>query len=339
MREGTPMKAMLMTAPGGPEVLQLAEIPTPGLASPNHMLVRLRAAGINPLDTKVRKLHMFYPNNLPAVLGCDGAGVVETAGSGVTRFKSGDEVYFFNNGLGSDPGSYAEYAMIHEDYAARKPRNLSMAEAAAAPLVLITAWEALVDRMVLKAGEMVLIHAGAGGVGHIAVQLARHLGARVAATVSGPEKAEFVRKLGAELVIDYRKQGFVEETLSWTNGRGAEVVFDTVGGATFCESFAAVRLYGRIATLLSTACELPQINKARLRNIVIGYVQMTAPLYLGYHEGRCAQTRTLEHGARLLEEGKLKVTVSEVLPLKDAANAHRIVEDGHVTGKIVLQID
>lgn len=333
------MKAMLMTAPGGPEVLQLAEMPMPKLSSANHMLVRLRAAGINPLDTKVRKLHMFFPTNLPAVLGCDGAGVVEAVGSGVTRFKPGEEVYFFNNGLGSDPGSYAEYAMIHEEYAARKPRNLSMVEAAAVPLVLITVWEALVDRVTLKDGEKVLIHAGAGGVGHIAVQLARHLGARVAATVSGPEKAEFVKMLGAELAIDYKKQGFAQETLGWTNGRGADVVFDTVGGAIFCESFAAVRLYGRIATLLSTTCELPQINRARLRNIVIGYVQMTAPLYLGYHEGRCAQTRILEHGARLFEEGKLKVTVSRVLPLKDAANAHRIVEDGHTTGKVVLQVD
>ena len=333
------MKAMLMTAPGGPEVLQLADIPKPKLASPSHLLVRLQAAGINPLDTKVRKLHMFYPSNLPALLGCDGAGVVEAIGSGVTRFKPGEEVYFFNNGLGSEPGSYAEYAVIHEEYAARKPRNLSMVEAAAVPLALITAWEALVDRVGLKAGEMALIHAAAGGVGHMAVQLARHVGARVAATVSGAEKARLVKSLGAELTIDYRNQDFVQETLDWTNGRGVDVVFDTVGGATFCRSFAAVRLYGRIATLLSTACELPQINTARLRNLIVGFVQMTTPLYLGYHEGRCTQTRILENGARLFEEGKLKITVSKVLPLEDAANAHRVVEDGHTIGKLVLQID
>jgi NADPH2:quinone reductase len=138
------MKAVLMSAPGGPEVLQPAEIPTPK-AGPNELLVRLRAAGINPLDTKVRKLHMYYPTNLPAVLGCDGAGTVEAGGTGVSRFKPGDDVYFFNNGLGSAPGTYAQYALIREDYAARKPATLSMAEAAAAPLVLITAWEALVD--------------------------------------------------------------------------------------------------------------------------------------------------------------------------------------------------
>ena len=332
------MKAMLMATKGGPEVLQAADIPMPKVG-PNDLLVRLRAAGINPLDTKVRKLNMFYPNDLPSVLGCDGAGTVEAVGSGVRRFKAGDDVYFFNNGLGSGPGNYAEYTVVREDYAARKPAKLSMIEAAAAPLVLITAWEALVDRVGLKEGETVLVHAGAGGVGHIAIQLARHLGAHVATTVSGGDKARFVESLGAERSIDYRNQDFVEQTLAWTNGKGADVVFDTVGGSAFCQSFGAVRIYGRLATLLSTACELPQINKARLRNIVVGYEQMTMPLLLGNHELRCAQTRILERGIHLFDEGKLKVEVSKVLPLKEVVTAHRMIEDGHTTGKVVLQID
>ncbi len=332
------MKAMPMTAPGGPEVLQAADVPTPK-AGPNDLLVRLRAAGINPLDTKVRKLNMFYPNDLPSVLGCDGAGTVEAVGSGVRRFKPGDDVYFFNNGLGSGPGNYAEYTVVREDYAARKPAKLSMVEAAAVPLVLITAWEALVDRVGLKGGETVLVHAGAGGVGHIAIQLARHLGAHVATTVSGADKARFVESLGAERAIDYKSQDFVEETLAWTNGKGADVVFDTVGGPAFCQSFGAVRLYGRLATLLSTACELPQINKARLRNIVVGYEQMTMPLLLGNHDLRCAQTRILERGTSLFDEGKLRIEVSTVLPLEQASAAHKLVEDGHTTGKVVLQIE
>ena len=332
------MKAVLMSAPGGPEVLQPAEIPTPK-AGPNELLVRLRAAGINPLDTKVRKLHMFYPSNLPAVLGCDGAGTVEAVGTGVSRFKPGDEVYFFNNGLGSAPGTYAQYTLIREDYAARKPATLSMAEAAAAPLVLITAWEALVDRAKLQSGETTLIHAGAGGVGHIAIQLARHLGARVAATVSGADKGQLIKTLGAELAIDYKTEDFVQRTLDWTKGKGADVVFDTVGGTTFCQSFGAVRFYGRLATLLSTACEMAQINKGRLRNMIIGYVQMTMPLLVGNHELRCAQTQILASGARFFDEGKLKITVSKMLPLKDAAAGHKLVEDGHTIGKVVLQID
>jgi NADPH2:quinone reductase len=332
------MRAMLMKAAGDCDVLQAGEVPTPTAGS-NELLVRLRAAGLNPLDTKVRKLNMFYPDGLPAVLGCDGAGTVTAVGPGVSRFKPGDDVYFFNNGLGKGPGNYAEYTLVHEDYAARKPAGLTMVEAAAVPLVLITAWEALVDRVGLEAGETALIHAGAGGVGHIAVQLARHLGARVVTTVSGAEKARFVESLGAERAIDYRSQDFVQQALEWTGGKGADVVFDTVGGAVFCQSFGAVRLYGRLATLLSTVCEMPQVNKARLRNIVVGYEQMTMPLFLGLHELRCAQTRILERGARLFDEGKLKVTVSKVLPLADAALAHRIVEDGHTTGKVVLQID
>ena len=332
------MKAMLMTAAGGPEVLQPTDVPTPK-AGPNDLLVRVRAAGINPLDTKVRKLNMFFPNELPSVLGCDGAGTVEAVGSAVRRFKPGDDVYFFNNGLGSGPGNYAEYTVVREDYAARKPAKLSMVEAAAVPLVLITAWEALVDRVGLKEGETVLVHAGAGGVGHIAIQLARHLGAHVATTVSGADKARFVESLGAERTIDYKSQDFVEQTLAWTNGKGADVVLDTVGGPAFCQSFGAVRLYGRLATLLSTACELPQINKARLRNIVVGYEQMTMPLLLGNHDLRCAQTRILERGAKLFDEGKLKVEVSSVLPLGQAPAAHKQVEDGHTTGKVVLQVE
>ena len=332
------MKAMLMTAPGGPEVLQAADVPTPK-TGPNDLLVRLRAAGINPLDTKVRKLNAFYPNDLPAVLGCDGAGTVEAVGSAVRRFKPGDDVYFFNNGLGSGPGNYAEYTVVREDYAARKPAKLSMVEAAAAPLVLITAWEALVDRVGLEEGETLLVHAGAGGVGHIAIQLARHLGARIATTVSGAEKARFVESLGAERAIDYKTHDFVEQTLAWTNGKGADVVFDTVGGPAFCQSFGAVRLYGRLVTLLSTACEMPQINKARLRNIIVGYEQMTMPLFFGNHELRCAQTRILERGMHLFDEGKIKVEVSKVLPLKEAAAAHQLVEDGHTIGKVVLQVE
>lgn len=332
------MKAVIMTAPGGPEVLKVADFPTPSIATPHDVLVRLKAAAVNPLDTKIRQAHMMFPDNLPAVLGCDGAGVVEQAGAAVRRFKPGDEVYFFNNGLGGAPGNYCEYTVLHEDFAAAKPRNLSFAEAAAAPLVLITAWEALVYRADLQAHERILIHAGAGGVGHVAVQLARHRGARVAATISGADKAALVGSLGAEFAIDYKQQDFVEASRAWSDGRGVDVVLDTVGGATFCKSFAAARLYGRVISLLSTRCEMAEINTARLRNLIIGYVQITAPLYFGDHEARRNQTRILEQGAKLIEEGKLKVIVSEVLPLARAADAHRKIEEGRTTGKIVLEI-
>lgn len=333
------MKAMQMKTAGEAEVLELADVPIPALAGAHDMLVRVRAAGVNPLDTKIRKLHFYYPQNLPVILGCDAAGTVEAIGTDVTRFRPGDDVYFFNNGLGDAPGSYAQYTIVDEMYAAKKPARLSMVEAAAVPLVLITAWEALVDRSMLERGERVLVQGGAGGVGHLAVQLARHRGARVAATVSDEAKARVVHDLGAEVAINYRERNFVEDVQSWTLGRGADVVFDTVGGRTFCDSFAALRLYGRIATLLSTPCELADVNQARMRNLRVGYVQMTAPSYLGNVDARIAQTRILEHGAQLFDEGALKIVVSSVMPLQQAAAAHRLVEQGHTCGKVVLEID
>lgn len=332
------MKAVLMNAPGDPEVLTVSDIPKPELTDPSAVLVKLHAAGVNPIDTKVRKVNSYFPGQLPSVLGCDGAGVVEAVGNSVTRVRPGDGVFFFNNGLGGAPGTYAEYNIVQEDYVALKPKNVSMQEAAGIPLALITAWEALLERGNLQKGQSVLIHAGAGGVGHIAIQLARHFSANIATTVSGPKKAEFVQSLGAELAINYTRQNFVEAIMDWTSGLGVDLVFDTVGGETFCKSFAAARLYGRLVTLLSTSCDNRDTNTARLRNLMIGYVMMAAPLLFGLHPARLKQTRILERGADLFEKGLLKVYISHVLPLEKAADAHRLIETGHTTGKIVLQI-
>jgi NADPH2:quinone reductase len=327
-----------MKTPGSPDVLTLADVPKPESADPSAVLVKLLAAGVNPIDTKVRKANAYYPDELPSILGCDGAGIVEAVGRSVTRVQPGNEVFFFNNGLGGPPGTYAEYAVVNEDFLALKPKNISMEEAAATPVALITAWEALLDRGNLRKGEHVLIHAGAGGVGHIAIQLAHHFGARVATTVSGPAKAEFVQSLGAELAINYTRQDFADAILNWTNGEGVNLTLDTVGSETFCKSFAATELYGRVVTLLSTGCDIRYINTARLRNLIIGYVQITAPLVFGLHSLRMEQTRILERGAKLIEQGLLKIHVSRVLPLSDAAEAHRLIEAGHTTGKVVLQI-
>ena len=332
------MKAILMAAPGGPEVLRPGQLPIPELPSPSHLRVRLHAAGVNPVDTKLRQNGTYFPDRLPCVLGCDGAGVVESVGRGVSRFRPGDEVYFFNGGIGGEQGCYAEYTVVHQDCAAAKPRHLSMVEAAALPLVLITAWEALFDRVQLKEGQTVLIHAAAGGVGHIAVQLACNAGARVAATVSSEEKAAWVRKLGAEKIVHYPSEDFIQAALDWTEGQGVDVVFDTVGGDTFCHSFAAAAVYGRIVTLLQTECAPSQIKLARLRNQSIHYELMLTPAYLGLHPERIAQTRILETCAAMLEAGTLNVKVSHTLPLDQAAEAHRLIGTGHATGKIVLTI-
>lgn len=331
------MKAIVMTAPGTPDVLRLVDMPRPEIQSPNEMRVRLHAAGVNPIDAKLRQSALYYPERLPAVLGCDGAGVVEAVGGAVSRFRPGDEVYFFNNGIGGAPGNYAEYAVIDADFAAPKPRNASMAEAAALPLVLITAWEALFERGRLRAEETVLIHAGAGGVGHIAVQLASNSGARVLATAS-VAKTDFVRALGVRDVIDYRHDDFVRICRELTAGRGADLILDTVGGDTFNRSLEAVSLYGRIATLLQSPFDAELLKQGRLRNVGIDYVLMLAPLYLGDRGARIRQRRILEAGTRLVEAGKLKVHVSTVLPLAQAARAHELIETGRSLGKIVLSI-
>jgi len=332
------MKAILMTAAGGADVLKLADIPLPELPSPEHIRVKLHAAGINPIDTKLRKSPAYYPDNLPCVLGCDGAGVVESVGSAVNRFSPGDEVYFFNGGLGNEQGNYAEYTTVHQDFAAFKPRHVTMEEAAALPLVLITAWEALFDRCCLQEGNTVLIHAGGGGVGHVAVQLAKQAGATVLATVGSREKAAWVTSLGADRVFVYRDVDFATAVLDWTHGCGVDMVFDTVGGDTFCRSFACTRVYGRIVSLLQWSCDAEQMKLARTRNLGMAFELILTPTVLGLHEERVHQRRILEEGARLIEADKLKIKISHILPLADAAKAHTMIEEGHTTGKIVLKI-
>ena len=182
------MRAVTMQTVGGPEVLVSAEIPEPQIRSPHEVKVRLHAAGINPVDTKLRARGTFYPDVSYPVLGCDGAGVVVETGAEVSRFRVGDEVWFCDGGLGGSQGCYAQYKVLDEHIARRKPASIDFFAAAAAPLVLITAWEALHDRVQLAPGDRILIHAAAGGVGHVAVQLASLAGARVLATVADRAK-------------------------------------------------------------------------------------------------------------------------------------------------------
>jgi NADPH2:quinone reductase len=337
------MKAILMTAAGSADVLELHDIEIPTLPSPHHLRVKLAAAGVNPLDTKLRAKPVYYPNSLPAILGCDGAGIVETAGIAVTRFKVGDSVYFNNGGLGGnqgdEPGCYAEYTTVHEEYCAAIPANLSLQDSAALPLVLITAWEALVERVNLQAGQTILIHGAAGGVGHIAVQLAHHLGAHIAATVGDDKKDTLVQGLDAKKTIPYKEQDFVQEALAWTNGKGVDVVLDTVGGETFLRSMNAARIGGKVVTLLATPMSLEDVQVARKRNLSICYELMLTPQVMKQHDERIRQRKILEQCAQLIEAGELGVLVSFALPLAEAQQAHRMIEQGGVMGKIILTMD
>jgi len=331
------MKAILMTAVGDPRVLQLAEISEPTIQSPTELLVRLKAAGINPIDTKLRSRGTFHPDRLPSILGCDGAGVVEAIGTGVSKFKVGDEIYFCNGGLGAHQGNYAELTTIDEKFAALKPKSLSFEEAAAAPLVLLTAWEALYDRGNLQPSTNVLIHAGAGGVGHVAIQLAKLRGTKVCTTVGSEAKARFVRDLGADLPILYKQTDFAEAAIAWTNGEGVDLAFDTVGGKLIEQTFPAVKIYGDLVTILEPPADISW-KVARTRNLRFSFELMLTPMLLGNINLQIQQAKILSECAELFDAGQLKVHVSEVFQLADAAKAHQLLETGSMTGKLVLTI-
>lgn len=329
-----------MTAPGEPDVLQLQEVPEPTIQTDSEILVRLHAAGVNPIDTKLRQRGTFYPDQMPAILGCDGAGVVEAVGAGVQRFQVGDEVYFCAGGLGqAGTGNYAQFAVVEERLVAHKPKSLSFTEAAAAPLVLITAWESLYDRGRLEAGQKVLIHAGAGGVGHVAIQLAKLKGAEVFTTVGSQEKARLVRQFGADHPILYKQTDFVQAVLDWTGGEGVDIAFDTVGGKTFYDTIPAVRVYGDLVTILEPDYSLGTLKTARSRNLRISLEIMLTPLLQGLIAAQQHQSEILQQCASWIDEGKLKIHLSQTLPLQDAATAHKAIEEGSTTGKIALLIE
>ena len=320
------------------EVLRVVDIPEPLIDMPTAIKVQLKAAGINPVDTKLRARGVFFPNAYPAILGCDGAGIVTECGPAVTRFKPGDPVWFCHGGLGGTPGNYAEYTVLDEQEAEHLPGSLDFESAAALPLVLITAWEALFDRAGLEAGQTVLIHAGAGGVGHVAIQLANSVGARIATTVSTREKAAFARLLGADHVIHYQDCDFVEAVLDWSGGRGVDVVLDTLGGETFRRSLAATCVYGHVVTLLDPGSGVDW-KEARNRNLSIAFTLMLTPMLQELPEARHHQGEILRRCATLIDDGALKPLVSRTLSLHEAATAHALVETGHVQGKIVLVMD
>jgi NADPH:quinone reductase len=331
------MKAILMTAAGNPDVLTFQEIAEPDIIATTQIKVKLNAAGVNPVDTKVRRTGVFYPRPLPAVLGCDGAGVVVDVGTAVDRFKAGDKVWFCHGGLGREQGNYAQYTVLDQRWASLMPSGISFIEAAALPLVLITAWGALFDRGGLQAGQNVLIHAGAGGVGHVAIQLAKLKGARVITTVSSEEKAAFVKSMGADEVVLYKPHGFVEAVNRLTEGKGADLVFDTVGAEVFKESIAATAHFGRLITLLDPG----DFNsaEARVRNLLIGFELMLTPMLRDLHSARDKHVDILNQCAAFIEQGQLKCHVSAKISLDQAKIAHELIEIGHIQGKIVLEID
>ena len=310
------------------------ETDKPVIQHDKQVLVQLKAIGINPIDTKIRSNPEAFPLELPYTLGCDGAGIIEAVGDTVTHFKVGDEVLFCQCGFHGVQGCYAEYALVEQHYLAHKPHTLSFEEAAALPLTFITAWEALFDRAQLQHGQKVLIHGGAGGVGHIAIQLAKDHGCEVATTVSSDEKAEFVKSLGADCIINYQQDDVIARINDWSNG-GVDVAFDTVGGKVLEQCFSCVRPYGDVVTLLQPDADT-QWSVARLRNLRFSMELMLSPAIMQLPAEQARHGNLLKNAAALCSSKHLKIHIAGSFPLAEASTAHSKLEQEHPSGKLIL---
>jgi len=330
------MKVIQLEQHGEPDLLKIADVNTPEIENPTEIRVKLKAASVNPIDSKLRAGE--YPiDTFPAILGCDAAGIVEQIGINVTRVNEGDEVYFFHGGIDGIQGNYAEYKVLDERFVALKPKSQNFTQAAAAPLILLTAWEALFDRAHLAKDKTVFINAGAGGVGHVAIQIAKQCGAQVCTTVSNEKKAAFVKDLGADFIINYKEQDLVEAIMEWTNNQGVEIAMDNVGGAAIQEIFPAICHCGELVTLLQPDNSIDW-SVARFSNIRFSFEVMLSPLLFNLIDAQIHQTWILEQCAKIIDNGNLQIHVSDKLSLEEAAKAHRQIETGHTMGKIILNI-
>ncbi|MEU0113218.1 zinc-dependent alcohol dehydrogenase family protein [Streptomyces bobili] len=326
------MRAVLLQEFDTPLILGEINKPTTG---PGQALVKIKASGVNPLDIKIRAGKAAHAERtLPAVLGLDLAGVVEEVGPGVHDFAPGDEVFGMTGGVGDVQGSLAEYAAVDSRLLARKPAALSMREAAAVPLVFITAWEGLVDRAQVHAGQKVLIHGGAGGIGQVAVQIARARGAEVFATAS-TSRLEVVERLGAT-PIDHTTTAVDEYVAEHTGGEGFDVIFDTVGGSVLDASFAAVRTYtGHVVSALGWGTH--SIAPLSFRGATYSGVFTLLPLLTG--RGREHHGEIMREAAALADAGALKPQLdSRHFTLADVVEAHAAVESGTAQGKVVIDV-
>jgi NADPH2:quinone reductase len=328
------MKAMTLSAfGGGPDSFELANVadPQPG---PGEVLVRVVAASVNPADTKIRQHGGIAAPALPAILGCDVAGVVVAIGEGVDGFAIGDRVFGCVGGVRGSAGTYAELVVADARLLAQAPEQLPLREAAALPLVVITAWEAL-DRLGVGEGTHLLVHGGAGGVGHVAIQLAKARGARVATTISSPEKAEIVRGFGADEVINYREETVADYLDRLTGGRGFDAVFDATGGSDLATSFDAAKVNGQVATIVASYSA--DLTPMHVKALSFHAVMMLVPLL--HNIGREAHGQILAEVARLADAGRLKPLIdAEHFTLEEVGKAHARLESGRALGKLVIDV-
>jgi NADPH:quinone reductase len=336
------MLAQVIHAFGEPEVFQLEQVTRP-VAGPGEVLVRQRATSVNPVDYKIRRYGPALGPTLPAVLGADVAGEVVAVGAGVTTFKVGDSVYGSAGGVRGLPGAYAEYINADARLLAHKPATLSWRETAALPLVGITAWEGLVDRARIQPGDKVLVLGGAGGVGHIAIQIAKARGAHVTTTVSSDTKAAIVRRLGADEVVNYRSETVAAYRQRLTDGAGFDVVFDSVGGDNLNTALQAARLNGQVVTIV--ASQQYDLSPMHLNGLSLHVVFMLIPMLHNpghnsrHNNGRAHHGEILTELAKLADAGQLRPLLDEArYTLADMAAAHRRLESGEAVGKVVVDI-
>lgn len=326
------MRAIVVTEFGGPEVLRAQEMPVP-VPGKHDLLVEVHASSVNPIDFKIRKGAFAKNRQLPIILGFDVSGVVRGMGEKVEGFREGDEVYSSPSLIRN--GANAEFMCVDARLTALKPKSLNHVDAAALPLVTLTAWEALLKRARMEAGQTVLIHAGGGGVGHIAIQLAKLNHARVITTASSRDALALCHKCGADVVINYREQDFVERVKQEAGGRGCQVVFDTVGGETFDRSLDCVAVDGHVVTCVGMPSDkIPQ--KLFRLNATLHFEFKGAPGVYGVRPE--SHGEILRAAALLVEQGQLKPHVSRVFELEELAEAHRQIETARTVGKIVVRV-
>lgn len=328
------MKAMIVNAYGGTDVFEAADIEKPQV-KPGHILIKVAATSVNTVDTMIRSMGKDLPlsPDLPAVLGMDFAGTVDVIGEGVVGFKPGDEVYGCAGGLADLQGTLAEYMLADAKLVALKPKCMTMREAAALPLVGITAYEGLV-RAGVSAGQKVLVHGGAGGVGHIAVQLAKFMGAEAYASVGRGEHFSVIQDFDA-VPINYRTENVEDYVAKHTGGAGFDVVYDSVGGANMSKSFEAAALNGQVVTTVSML-EL-DLTLAHFKGLSIHVVFMLIPMLHNFkREVHGDILRTL---SEIADSGHLKVLVDEPkFTLDDIGGAHDRLSSGKATGKVVVTL-
>ncbi len=327
------MKAMLLKSFGDKPDFRLADIEKPEV-KPGHVLIRVHATSVNPIDIKIRKMKPAFAPALPGILGMDVAGVIEETGFGVSDFIPGDEVFGCPGGLGDMPGALAEYMVADARVIAKKPAALTMEQAAALPLVTITAWEALFDRARIQPGQHVLVHGGTGGVGHVAVQLGKAHGAKVATTVSTKAKADIAIALGADDAVNYREEDVDAYVKRLTGIRGFDAVFDTVGGKTLDDSFKACVTKGTVVSTNTRSTH--DLSNLHAKGLTLSVVFMLLPLITGRGRERHGEILTL--ASVLASQGKLRPLMDRTFPMEEIAAAHEYLESGKAVGKVTVRV-